>query len=158
MLVDVAAQTKAALEANRTLRCLAEIKYRKESRRSPDVISWGEVGAFCCSLLEATGLEMEHEMQMLMVSMSVRHKSNNEPIHFLFAQNKTYYIRRHSGLDTIVSSYYAYSQGRDKGPLPYFTDHYNPPIYCDGKRMEHGVTYFGEPIKLYVPGDSDKEE
>ena len=182
MLANVAAETEAALKADRTLRCLAKIKYDKESRRSPDVIAWGEAVArkFCRSLLRATGLEMEHEMLMHMVGMSVRKKvllcfdiflsdcsadtktriqqSINEPIHFLFVKNKTFYIRRHRGLDEKVSSDYEHTQGWDKGPLPYFTDYYNPPIYCEGKRMEHGVTYFGEPIKLYRPGDSDKEE
>jgi hypothetical protein len=39
---QVSAQTRTALQTDLTLRCLLRDKYRHESRRSADVISWAQ--------------------------------------------------------------------------------------------------------------------
>ena len=162
MEVDIAPETREALEANRTVRCLYRAKFRLESRHSRPVIAWAEtlVRTLCGSMLEKMGQQAATaDIQLNVVELlrgqsyaflcfdvfledcdgRVRREidqSLEQPIHDISRRGNVHYVRRHKGLDAIVAREYRRKRSLDKGPRPYFADFQNPPLYDGGVRVE----------------------
>ncbi|OQE16618.1 hypothetical protein PENFLA_c027G09417 [Penicillium flavigenum] len=167
MEVQVAAQTRTALQTDLTLRCLLRDKYRHKSRRSADVISWAQshVGRLSNAVLREVGQQTAgFSIQMNMIQMlglrdlvyicydlfldecdkQVRTEisesfSTERPIHQITRKGDVYIMRRDERVDGKVARQYARMRSIDKGPLPFFSDLTDPPFYNEhGRRIERG--------------------
>lgn len=58
------------------------------------------------------------------------------PIFEIRKRGDTSIFFRNPKMDSTASAIYRELQGCDKGPLPYFEDSRNPPVYVDGIRLE----------------------
>jgi hypothetical protein len=166
MEVQVAAQTRTALKADLTLRCVLRDKYRHKSRRSADVISWTqsrverlsnavlrEVGqqtagfSIQLNVIQMLGLRnivyifydlFLHECDKQVRTEITESFSKKRPIHMITRKGKVYIMRRDERRDEDVANQYTRMSSIDKGPLPYFSDLTDPPFYSDGRRIERG--------------------
>jgi hypothetical protein len=160
MEVHIAPESRAALKAHSTIRCLFRTRFKLDSRLSGPVIAWANslANTFCEALLEDIGQKAAvFDKQMLMVVLSREHalicydifleecselvridigRSTKQPIHEIRKKGNVYQVRRSKNLDAIVSAEYKRMQGLDKGPQPYFSDSMDPPVYDNGVRLE----------------------
>ncbi|KAF3016958.1 hypothetical protein E8E15_004767 [Penicillium rubens] len=180
MEVQVSAQTRTALKADLTLRCLLRAKFHRDaSRRSADVIPWAQ--SLIERLSSAVLQEVEQQtagcsIQINMIQMlrtrnviyicydlflnecdqrirsEISESGTKRPIHYITQKGKVYIMRRDERLDAKVAQRYVHMNGVDKGPRPFFSDLKHPPFYNQhGQRIEN----WGEIYKL--PEGSEPE-
>lgn len=168
MEVQLAPETYASLKADTTVRFFYRVKFKLDSRDSGPVIAWAEsrANAVSCAILKHIGREAaSFKIQMVMVQL-LRNRNYallcfdlsledctkparlQRPIHEISERGSAYVVWRSKRLDARIATEFARLQGFDKGPLPYFVDAMNPPIYDGGIRVEG-------PLKTY---DSEEEE
>ncbi len=162
MEVKIAPETRAALEANLTLRCLYMAKFHLDSRHSKVVIPWAQSLAerFSSAMLEAIGQQTaDVSIQLNMIQLLRTRKialisydlflkecdkrvrdeidrSLKQPVHEISQRGNVYYMRRNEKVDARVAAEYMRMGSSDKGPRPFFADTMNPPVYVDGRRIE----------------------
>ncbi|KAJ5459240.1 hypothetical protein N7530_011184 [Penicillium desertorum] len=149
MEIQVAAQTRTALKANLTLRCVLRDKYRHTSRRSADVIPWAQSRverlSNALNVIQMLGLRnivyifydlFLHECDKQVRTEITESFSKKRPIHMITRKGKVYIMRRDKRRDEDVANQYTRKSSIDKGPLPYFSDLTDPPFYSDGRRIE----------------------
>ena len=73
------------------------------------------------------------------------------PIHEIHERGGAYAVYRSKRLDARVATAFTLRQGFDKGPLPYFVDFMNPPIYDEGIRLDG-------PLLTYESPEEDQDE
>lgn len=174
MEVQVAAQTRTALKADLTLRCLLRAKFHRHmSRRSADVIPWARSLAerLSSAVIQEVGQEtVGFSIQMNMVQMlgspnivyicydlflaecdkQLQSQISGSfqlkrPIHSISRKGKVYIIRRDQRVDDRVAGHYLDMGSIDKGPRPYFSDLQNPPYYDEnGQRIENWREWLGK--------------
>lgn len=167
MEVQVSAQTRTALNADLTLRCLLRAKFhRNMSRRSGDVISWAQslVERLSSAVLREVGKQTAgFSIQMNMIQMlgapsvvyicydlfldecdeQLRTEISQSfhmkrPIHQITQKGKVYIMRRDERADARVAEQYLDMSSIDKGPRPFFSDLKHPPFYDEnGRRIEN---------------------
>ena len=54
------------------------------------------------------------------------------PVYVIVKRGNVYHVRRDKKSDATVAIQYVDFQNFDKGPLPYFSDYKNPPLYDGG--------------------------
>lgn len=166
MEVQVSAQTRTALKADLTLRCLLRAKFHRDmSRRSGDVISWAQslVERVNSAVLREVGQQTAgFSIQMNMIQMlgapsvvyicydlfldecdeRLRTEISESfhtkrPIHQITQKGKVYIMRRDERADARVAEQYLDMSSIDKGPRPFFSDLKHPPFYDEnGRRIE----------------------
>ncbi len=156
MEVQLAPETHASLKADTTVRFFYRVKFKLDSRHSVPVIAWAEsrANAVCCAILKHIGREAAPvKIQMLMVELLRTRKIAllcfdlasedctepaplQRPIHEIHKRGNAYVVFRGGRLDARVAREFAKLQDSDKGPLPYFVDALNPPLYDGGVRVE----------------------
>ncbi|KAJ5854673.1 hypothetical protein N7534_007216 [Penicillium rubens] len=170
MEVQVSAQTRTALKADLTLRCLLRAKFHRDaSRRSADVIPWAQ--SLIERLSSAVLQEVEQQtagcsIQINMIQMlrtrnviyicydlflnecdqrirsEISESGTKRPIHYITQKGKVYIMRRDERLDAKVAQRYVHMNGVDKGPRPFFSDLKHPPFYNQhGQRIENWGRY-----------------
>ena len=166
MEVQVSAQTRTALKADLTLRCLLRAKFHRDaSRRSADVIPWAQ--SLIERLSSAVLQEVEQQtagcsIQINMIQMlrtrnviyicydlflnecdqrirsEISESGTKRPIHYITQKGKVYIMRRDERLDAKVAQRYVHMSSVDKGPRPFFSDLKHPPFYNQhGQRIEN---------------------
>jgi len=160
MEVDIAPETREALEADLTVRCLYRAKFNLDSRHSEAVIAWAEtlVRTFSSSMLEKMGQRTTAVNIQLNVIQLLRSRkyalicfdiflcddrlrleidqSLEQPIHEVLQKGNVHRVQRNRRLDATVAAEYRRRRSVDKGPRPYFADLANPPVYDNGNRIE----------------------
>ena len=166
MEADLDTDTRAALSSENTIRCFFKARFEQTSRRSQDVIPWVEqiIALICAATSRAVGQDTcNHPFQLNMVRLlrtdayaficydvflegcDEQTRANlsrtlERPMYEIKKRRDVYRIRRSQRLDWIVASRFTDMQSLDHGPLPYFADAENPPIYVDGFRIEETDT------------------
>ena len=167
MEIQIAPETRAALEADAALRFLYKTKFTLDSRHSSSVIAWTENLATSVSstILKIVG----RETASVEVRMNIIHLLNirnyalfsfdlflaegndgvqtRQPIHEIYKKGNILHVRRNKKMDAHVAAEFMRIQNVDKGPLPYFVDAMHPPVYDNGIRLE-------EPMNI---GEIEKE-
>lgn len=183
MDIRIAPETRAALEAGTHMRFLYRAKFTLDSRHSKPVIAWTEKRAKKLSgaMLKDVGREESSvTTQMIMVQLLRIRKialicfdlcfeececkcnegaqMKQPPVHMISIRGKTCHVQRNKQLDARVAAEFTTMQDHDKGPLPYFADSLNPPVYDMGRRVE-GPEDGGEPEGWEEePEDGDEPE
>lgn len=177
MEVQIAPETRAALEADTTLRILIKAKFNLYSRHSQPVIAWAQslAKAVSSAMLKDIGRKAAIViLQMNMVQLlNIRsyalvcfdlffeecneRTQSRQPVHEVSKRGNVYHVRRNKKLDAMVAAEYMRMQDIDKGPRPYFADAMHPPVYDGGIRMEEPMGS-GEQEKDESDEDEPKEE
>ena len=161
MEVRIAPDTRKALESDASLRFLFKAMYKHRDRHSQKVIPWAEkkVTAVGGAMLKEIGREAAGvNIQMNMISMI--HQRNyvlicfdlflqeggergqmQQPVHMISTRGTIYHVYRDKKLDAMIAARFIRYRETDKGPLPYFSDLQNPPLYVDGRRLERPSTW-----------------
>jgi len=161
--VRVAAETRATLAADLTMRCLLKTKYDRDSRHSKVAIAWAQSRAEKLSraMLEHIGQQTAgFSIQLNIIELLDRHKalicydlfleecekhvrseisrSLDRPVYIATRRGKVFYIQRSDRrVEQKVAERYGTIEKADKGPRPFFVDLMNPPIYDEGVRVEN---------------------
>ena len=157
-----------ALTADLTARCVLKTKYKHESRHSKDAIAWANTRAekLTTAILKHIGKENTiFNIQLNMVQLLDFHnkayicydlfldgldkhirlkieQSIEQPIYLITRRGNILYANRgNKGIDTMVADELKDIRGVDKGLRPYFVDMMNPPLYCDGQRIENPAEF-----------------
>jgi hypothetical protein len=160
MDVNIDPETRTALEANLTVRCLYKARFCLENRHDTEVFAWAEelVNVFSSALLakieRADGATTQSNIVELFPTphalicfdiflkgcseqrRSEIEQSLEQPIHVISNRGNVYWIRRNERMDGTVAAIYKRLQDSDKGPRPYFCDLLNPPLYDRGRRID----------------------
>lgn len=181
MEVQIAPETRAALEATTTVRFLYHAKFHHTSRLSAEVIPWAESKAkeVISEALQVMGQEARSvKISMVMIQLRRTRKPAmlcfdvvsgddvvskddeqptlaRQPIHEISRRGEAYYLRRSRNLDPRVAAELRLTRSFDKGPLPYFVDSMNPPMYDDGRRVEGPLITCDSPEVENEVGDVD---
>jgi hypothetical protein len=187
MEVQVAAQTRAALKADLTLRCVLRCKYRHKSRRSADVIPWAQsrVERLSNAVLREVGQQTAGFSIQLNVIQMLRLRNvvyifydlfldecdkqvrteitesfhTKRPIHAITRKGKVYIMRRDERADKDVAQQYAHMSSIDKGPRPFFSDLADPPFYNEhGRRIERGEEGYVPLAEMLREDDRRRQE
>lgn len=153
-----------ALTADLTARCVLKTKYKHESRHSKDAIAWANSRAekLTTAMLKHIGKEnAAFKVQLNIVKLLDFHnrayicydlfldgldehirleieRSIERPIFLISRRGDVLHVNRgKKGVDAMVADELKDIGEFDKGPRPYFVDVMNPPLYCDGKRIEN---------------------
>lgn len=177
MEVQIALETRAALQTDTTLRILIKAKFNLDSRHSQRAIAWAKslAKAVTVAMLEGIGRESARVIiQMNMVKLLLirsyalvcfdlfldecnERAQSRQPIHEVSKRGKVYHVRRNRKLDARVAAEYMRMQDRDKGLRPYFVENKHPPVYDEGIRMEEPMGS-GEQEEDEPEEDEPKEE
>ena len=175
MEVQLAPETHASLKADTTIRFFYRVKFKLDSRHSVPVIAWAESRAntVCCAILKHIGREAAPvKIQMLIVELlrvrkyallcfdlssedCTKPAPLQRPIHEIHKRGNAYVVFRSGRLDARIAREFAKLQDSDKGPLPYFVDTMNPPLYDGGVRVE-GPFNAGESEDGYKSEEENK--
>lgn len=177
MEVQITPETRAALEADTTLRFLIRAKFNLDSRHSQPAIAWAEslAKAVSSAMLKSIGRKAAIVViQMNMVQLlNIRgyalvcfdlifeecneRAQSRQPIHLISKRGTAYHVRRNKRLDATVAAEYTRMHDLDKGPRPYFADTKHPPVYDEGIRLERPLGS-GDPEKDEPQEDESEEE
>jgi hypothetical protein len=153
-------ETRNALKADLSLRCFHRARLTLGSRRSADVIRWAE--SLAETLIAMLGPEMSgfsvklnavlllrsNRRNVVLICFDIFHgkcpeevrnmisQSFERPIHQIRRRENACYIQREEKLDATVAAEYTRLGKLDNGPRPFFADLENPPVYCNGSRIE----------------------
>ena len=167
MEIQIAPETRAALEAGTYMRFLYKAKFNLDSRHSEPVIAWagGLAKVVSGAMLKDVGREASSvttQMNMIqllrvrkyaLICFDLCFEDCNEqaqmkqPVHEISARGNAYHVRRNQQLDAMVAEEFTRMQEVDKGPRPYFADALHPPLYDEGRRVEEPKDR-GEPEEL----------
>ncbi|KAL2208327.1 hypothetical protein CC79DRAFT_1334078 [Sarocladium strictum] len=182
--VNVSDATCASLQADLTLRVLLRTKYDNESRHSKVAIAWARSRAekFTSAMLEnikqpAAGFSVK----MIMIELLGLHnralicydiflegceasvqreveQSLEQPVHMAVRRGKVFFVQKgDENLQQRVIAQYRQFREVDKGPLPYFRDLENPPVYDGGVRLERAEGAGPGPVLDVSPSDEEDE-
>ncbi|KAI1310758.1 hypothetical protein F5Y03DRAFT_27721 [Xylaria venustula] len=165
--VKVDSHVLNALTADLTARCVLKTKYKHESRQSKDAIAWANSRAekLTTAMLKHIGKEnTAFNIQLNIVKLLNFHnkayicydlfldgfdehirleieRSIERPIYLITRRGDTLHVNRgNKEVDAMVAYQLKDIGAVDKGPRPYF-DVMNPPLYCDGQRIENPTEF-----------------
>ncbi|KAI0837472.1 hypothetical protein F5Y06DRAFT_270507 [Hypoxylon sp. FL0890] len=166
--VKVDSHVLNALTADLTARCVLKTKYKHESRQSKDAIAWANSRAekLTTAMLKHIGKEnTAFNIQLNIVKLLDFHnkayicydlfldgfdehirleikRSIERPIYLITRRGDTLHVNRgNKEVDAMVAYELKDIGAVDKGPRPYFVDVMNPPLYCDGQRIENPTEF-----------------
>ncbi|KAI5456809.1 hypothetical protein BGZ63DRAFT_408948 [Mariannaea sp. PMI_226] len=162
--VNVDSHMLNALTADLTAPYVLKTKYKHDSRHSKDAIAWAKSRAekLTTAMLKHIGKEnTAFNIQLNIVKLLDFHhrayicydlfldgfdehirleieQSIERPIYLVTKRGDIHHVNRgNKGVDAMVADELKDIGEFDKGLRPYFVDAMNPPLYCDGKRIEN---------------------
>ncbi|KAJ5102053.1 hypothetical protein NUU61_004275 [Penicillium alfredii] len=163
MEVQISTETRAALKADLTLRCVLRAKFRHDrSRRSADVIPWAQsrVVRLSSAVIQEVGQQTAgfscDQRLTTEISESFHLK---RPIHLITQKGSGYIMRRDKRADARVAEQYLDMSSIDKGPRAFFSDLKHPPFYDkNGRRMENWEEVMADSPEGSEPEEEDKSD